>query len=152
MPSYSLRINGTIHQVEAQAEMPLLWVLRDLIGLTGTKYGCGRSRCGACTVQLNGRAVRSCSTPVSRVGDREVITIEGLSSGELTPVQEAWIQEDVPQCGYCQPGQVVSASVLLAGNPSPSQADIDRAMSRNICRCGTYDRIRKAIRRAAEEG
>ena len=132
--------------------MPLLWVLRDLIGLTGTKYGCGRSQCGACTVQLNGRAVRSCSTPVSRVGDREVVTIEGLSSGGLTAVQEAWVQEDVPQCGYCQPGQVISASVLLAGNPSPSQAEIDRAMSRNICRCGTYDRVRKAIRRAAEEG
>ncbi len=152
MPTYSIRVNGTTHQVDAQAEMPLLWVLRDLIGLTGTKYGCGRSQCGTCTVQLNGRAVRSCSTPVSRVGDREVLTIEGLSAGGLTAVQQAWVEEDVPQCGYCQPGQVISATVLLSENPSPSGAEIDRAMSRNICRCGTYDRVRKAIRRAAEEG
>jgi len=152
MPTYSIRVNGEAHQVEAQAEMPLLWVLRDLIGLTGTKYGCGRSQCGACTVQLNGRAVRSCTTQVSRVGDQEVVTIEGLSAGGLTPVQEAWIDEDVPQCGYCQSGQIVSASALLAENPSPSDADINRAMSRNICRCGTYQRVRTAIHRVVQEG
>ena len=117
MPTYSLRVNGAVHEVEAQAEMPLLWVLRDLIGLTGTKYGCGRSQCGACTVHVDGRAVRSCSTPVSRVGDRDVVTIEGVSAGGLNAVQQAWIREDVPQCGYCQPGQVMSASALLAGEP-----------------------------------
>ena len=152
MPTYTIRVNGEPHQVEAQAEMPLLWVLRDLIGLTGTKYGCGRSQCGACTVQLDGRAARSCTTQVSRVGDREVVTIEGLSSGGLTPVQEAWVEEAVPQCGYCQSGQVMSASALLAQNPSPDSAEIDRAMSRNICRCGTYQRVRKAIHRAVQEG
>ena len=149
MPTYSLRVNGAVHEVEAQAEMPLLWVLRDLIGLTGTKYGCGRSQCGACTVHVDGRAVRSCSTPVSRVGDREVVTIEGVSAGGLNAVQQAWIREDVPQCGYCQPGQVMSASALLAENPSPSDADVNRAMARNICRCGTYQRVRKAIHQAA---
>lgn len=152
MPTYSIRVNGAVHQIEAQADMPLLWVLRDLLGLTGTKYGCGRSECGSCTVHVNGRAVRSCSTPVSRVGDREVVTIEGLSASGLTPVQDAWIQEDVPQCGYCQPGQVMSASALLSENASPSDADIDRAMARNICRCGTYQRVRRAIHLAAEEG
>ncbi|NNL30326.1 MAG: (2Fe-2S)-binding protein [Gemmatimonadetes bacterium] len=152
MPTYSIRVNGGVHEIEAPAEMPLLWVLRDLLGLTGTKYGCGRSQCGSCTVHVNGRAVRSCATPVSRVGDREVVTIEGLSAGGLNAVQQAWIQEDVPQCGYCQPGQVMSATTLLADNPSPSDGDIDRAMSRNICRCGTYQRVRKAIHLAAEEG
>ena len=150
MPTYSIHVNGAVHEVEAQADMPLLWVLRDLLGLTGTKYGCGRSECGACTVHVNGRAVRSCSTPVSRVGDREVVTIEGLSAGGLNAVQQAWIQEDVPQCGYCQPGQVMSASALLAENPSPSDADINRAMARNICRCGTYQRVRKAIHQSGQ--
>ena len=150
MPTYSIHVNGAVHEVEAQADMPLLWVLRDLLGLTGTKYGCGRSECGACTVHVNGRAVRSCSTPVSRVGDREVVTIEGLSASGLNAVQQAWIQEDVPQCGYCQPGQVMSASALVAENPAPSDADINRAMARNICRCGTYQRVRKAIHQSGQ--
>ena len=151
MPTYTIRVNGEPHQVEAQAEMPLLWVLRDLIGLTGTKYGCGRSQCGACTVQLDGRAARSCTTQVSRVGDREVVTIEGLSSGGLTPVQEAWVEEAVPQCGYCQSGQIMSAVALVEKNSDPSEAEIIRAMEGILCRCGTYMRIKQAIRRAAQE-
>lgn len=152
MPTYSIRVNGEHHRVEASAEMPLLWVLRDLIGLTGTKYGCGRSQCGACTVQIDGRPVRSCTQRISRVGDQEVTTIEGLSAGRLNAVQRAWIAEEVPQCGYCQPGQVMRATALLSENRRPSDTDIDDAMSRNICRCGTYQRARKAIHRAAQEG
>jgi aerobic-type carbon monoxide dehydrogenase small subunit (CoxS/CutS family) len=152
MPTYPLTVNGARHDVEASPDMPLLWVLRDLLGLTGTKYGCGRSLCGACTVHVNGAAVRSCVTPVSRVADREITTIEGLAAEELTGLQKAWLAEDVPQCGYCQTGQIMAASALLARNPHPSDEEIDQAMVLNICRCGTYQRIRKAIHRAAQEG
>jgi aerobic-type carbon monoxide dehydrogenase small subunit (CoxS/CutS family) len=143
-------VNGTRHEVDVDEDTPLLWVLRDSLGLTGTKFGCGVALCGACTVHLDGKAVRSCRTPVSAVGERAVTTIEGVSAQGLTAVQRAWIEEDVVQCGYCQPGQVMAASALLAANPDPSDAEIDRAMSRNICRCGVYKRIRKAVHRAAE--
>jgi aerobic-type carbon monoxide dehydrogenase small subunit (CoxS/CutS family) len=152
MPSYSIRVNGETHRVEATETMPLLWVLRDLIGLTGTKYGCGRSQCGACTVHLDGEPVRSCRTRVSAVGDREVTTIEGLSADGSHPLQRAWIAEEVPQCGYCQSGQLLAAAALLESYPQPTDAQIDEAMSGNICRCGTYQRVRRAIRRAATEG
>ena len=152
MPTFSLRVNGEHHQVDAPAAMPLLWVVRDLIGLTGTKYGCGMAQCGACTVQLNGEPIRSCVTPVSSIGDREITTIEGLGAGELHLVQEAWIAEDVPQCGYCQSGQLLSAAALLEEHSDPTDAQIDEAMAGNICRCGTYQRVRTAIHRAAREG
>ncbi len=152
MPMFSLRINGERHQVEAPDAMPLLWVVRDLIGLTGTKYGCGEGLCGACTVHLDGTPVRSCRTPVSRVGDQEVTTIEGLGEGKLHALQRAWIAEEVPQCGYCQAGQLMSAAALLAATPEPTDADIDGALRGNICRCGTYQRIRAAVHRAAKEG
>ncbi len=151
MPPHTLSINGRFHTVDVPTEMPLLWVIRDVVGLTGTKYGCGIAQCGACTVHLNGEAVRSCTTPVSAVGGREVTTIEGLSPDGSHPVQQAWIAEDVPQCGYCQPGQIMSAAALLAQRASPTDEEIDTAMAGNICRCGTYDRIRKAIHRAATE-
>ncbi len=150
MPSYTLAVNGTSHTVNVPAEMPLLWVLRDTLGLTGTKFGCGIAQCGACTVLLDGEATRSCVTPASAVGARKITTIEGLSKNGDHPVQRAWIAEDVPQCGYCQPGQVMAAAVLLAQNRRPSDAQIDQAMT-NICRCGTYQRIRQAIHRAARE-
>jgi len=152
MPRYSLSVNGTLHEVEAPPDMPLLWVLRDLLGLTGTKFGCGRSQCGACTVHVNGSAVRSCGTRISRVADREVVTIEGLAPDGLTALQQAWIEEGVPQCGYCQSGQIMAAAALLAENPDPTDEDIDRALDRNVCRCGTYQRIRKAVHRAARGG
>lgn len=145
-----LSINGHQHQVEVEGDTPLLWVIRDTIGLTGTKFGCGAALCGACTVHLDGKAVRSCSTPVSRVGNREITTIEGVSGDGLSAVQQAWIEEDVVQCGYCQTGQIMAATALLSENPDPSDADIDDAMKRNICRCGVYQRIRKAIHRAAK--
>jgi aerobic-type carbon monoxide dehydrogenase small subunit (CoxS/CutS family) len=148
--SLEISVNGTTHRVDVEADTPLLWVLRDTLGLTGTKYGCGAALCGACTVHLDGRAVRSCRTPVSAVGTRAVTTIEGVSAGGLNAVQRAWIEEDVVQCGYCQTGQVMAATALLAANPQPSDADIDQAMRRNICRCGVYPRIRRAIHRAAE--
>jgi len=151
MARYTLRVNGTSHQVEAPPDMPLLWVLRDLVGLTGTKYGCGVSQCGACTVHLGGSAVRSCVTPVSAVGRAEVTTIEGLSDDGSHPVQRAWVAEEVPQCGFCQSGQIMSAAALLERTPDPTDEDIDQAMSGNLCRCGTYDRVRKAIHRAASE-
>src|SRR5690348_16521845 len=144
-----LTINGQTQDVDVAADMPLLWVLRDTLGLTGTKYGCGKALCGACTVHLGGEPVRSCVTPVSAVGARKVTTIEGLSPDRSHPVQRAWIELDVPQCGYCQSGQIMSAAALLARNPQPSDADIDQFMSGNICRCGTYQRIRAAIHRAA---
>ena len=150
MPSYTLAVNRTSHTVNVPAEMPLLWVLRDTLGLTGTKFGCGIAQCGACTVLLDGEATRTCVTPVSTVGARQITTIEGLSKNGDHPVQRAWIAEDVPQCGYCQPGQVMAAAVLLAVNRRPSDAQIDQAMT-NICRCGTYQRIRQAIHRAAQE-
>ena len=147
---FELSVNGTRHAVDVEGDTPLLWVLRDTLGLTGTKYGCGVALCGACTVHLDGQAVRACRTPVSAVGERAVTTIEGLSANGLTVVQRAWIEEDVVQCGYCQSGQVMAAAALLAANPAPSDADIDEAMRRNLCRCGVYGRIRKAIHRAAE--
>jgi isoquinoline 1-oxidoreductase alpha subunit len=145
-----LNVNGQSVEVDVDPETPLLWVLRDALGLTGTKFGCGMALCGACTVHLNGQAVRSCQIPVSAVGNQPVTTIEGLSTDRSHPVQQAWIEQDVPQCGYCQSGQIMSASALLATTPKPSDADIDAAMSGNICRCGTYQRIRSAIRRASE--
>ncbi|HXI20994.1 MAG TPA: (2Fe-2S)-binding protein [Gemmatimonadales bacterium] len=151
MPQYTLTVNGQPHAVEVPANMPLLWVIRDVIGLTGTKFACGIAACGACTVHLEGQAIRSCVTPVSSVGDRKITTIEGLSEDGSHPVQRAWIAEQVPQCGYCQAGQLMSAAALLARSPHPSDADIDNAMSGNLCRCGTYGRIRKAIHRAAGE-
>ena len=145
-----LNVNGKSVEVDVDPETPLLWVLRDTLGLTGTKFGCGMALCGACTVHLNGQPVRSCQTPISAVGEQPVTTIEGLSQNRSHPVQQAWIELDVPQCGYCQSGQIMSASALLESKARPSDADIDAAMAGNICRCGTYQRIRAAIRRAAE--
>ena len=145
-----LNVNGTAHRVDAEPEMPLLWVIRERLGLTGTKFGCGIAQCGACTVHLDGQAIRSCVTPLAAAAGRTVTTIEGLASnGDPHPLQQAWIDEQVPQCGYCQSGQIMSASALLASNPAPNDADIDAAMRGNICRCGTYGRIRRAIKRAA---
>jgi isoquinoline 1-oxidoreductase alpha subunit len=150
MARITLRVNGRTQTVEAEPQMPLLWALRDLLNLTGTKYGCGIAQCGACTVLLGGRAVRSCTTALSAVRDAEIVTIEGLSADGGHSLQQAWIAEEVPQCGYCQAGQLMSAAALLAQNKKPTDADIDRAMAGNVCRCGTYDRLRKAIHRAAE--
>ena len=150
MGDFTLSVNGKSHTVNVPADMPLLWVLRDTLGLTGTKYGCGIAQCGACTVLLGGAATRTCVIPVSGVGKRAITTIEGLSTNGSHPVQRAWIAEDVPQCGFCQSGQVIAAAALLARTPRPSDAQIDEAMT-NICRCGTYQRIRRAIHRAAEE-
>jgi len=145
----SFELNGRSVELDAPAEMPLLWVLRDLLGLTGTKYGCGIAQCGACTVHLDGQAVRSCVVPAATVQGRAVTTIEGLPAGDtLHPVQQAWIDEQVPQCGYCQPGMIMAVSALLASDPEPDDATIDEKIT-NICRCGTYPRIRKAIHRAA---
>jgi isoquinoline 1-oxidoreductase alpha subunit len=144
-----LTVNGTAHDVDADAEMPLLWVLRDLLGLTGTKYGCGEAYCGACTVHLDGRAVRACVTPVRRAAGRAVTTIEGLSPTGDHPLQHAWVELGVPQCGFCQAGQIMSAAALLAENPKPSDDDIDHSLAGNVCRCGTYLRIRAAVRKAA---
>jgi aerobic-type carbon monoxide dehydrogenase small subunit (CoxS/CutS family) len=149
MAQYTLTINTKAVSVDVDPTTPLLWVLRDDVGLTGTKYGCGIAQCGACTVHLNGTPVRSCSLPVSAIGKQAITTIEGLASNRSHVVQQAWIAEQVPQCGYCQSGQIMSAAALLASNPRPTDADIDAAMSGNICRCGTYPRIRKAIHRAA---
>ena len=141
-----LNVNGQAHELDADPEMPLLWALRDLLGLTGTKYGCGQALCGACTVHLDGEAVRSCVTPLSRAVDRKVTTIEGLAN---TALQDAWCDLAVPQCGFCQAGQLVTAAALLAEVPQPSDEQIDRSMAGNLCRCGTYSRIRAAIKRAA---
>jgi isoquinoline 1-oxidoreductase alpha subunit len=149
MPHYSISVNGQLRDLEAPADMPLLWVLRDLLNLTGTKYGCGMALCGSCTVHLDGEAVRSCQTPISSVGQKKVVTIEGLSPDGSHPVQRAWIEEQVVQCGYCQPGQIMEAAALLRKHPHPSDEDIDREMVGNLCRCGTYQRIRAAIHRAA---
>jgi isoquinoline 1-oxidoreductase alpha subunit len=146
----ALKVNDKAYQVDASPDMPLLWVVRDLLGLTGTKFGCGVAQCGACTVHLNGEAVRSCITKVSRVQGQNVVTIEGLSLNNDHPLQKAWLEFDVPQCGYCQSGQLMSAAVLLREKPNPTDQDIDDAMSGNICRCGTYPRIRQAIHKAAE--
>jgi len=145
----SLTVNDTRHDVDVPPDMPLLWVIRDTIGLTGTKFGCGLSQCGACTVHLDGNAIRSCSTPVSLAAGKKVTTIEGLSPTSSHALQVAWVAEQVPQCGYCQSGQLMTASALLAKTPKPSDAEIDAAMNGNICRCGTYQRIHRAIKRAA---
>lgn len=143
-------LNGQTEKFNGDPDTPLLWVLRDDLDMTGTKFGCGKGLCGACTVHLNGQAIRSCAMPVNAVAGQQVTTIEGLSINEDHPVMQAWIEANVPQCGYCQPGQIMSAAALLADRPQPSDAEIDAAMSGNICRCGTYPRIRKAIHRAAE--
>jgi isoquinoline 1-oxidoreductase subunit alpha len=145
----TLTVNGTRHELDVSPDMPLLWVVRDSLGLTGTKFGCGLAQCGACTVHVDGQPVRACITPVSAVGDRAVTTIEGLSPDRSHALQQAWVEEQVPQCGYCQSGQLMSAAALLAKTPSPTDADIDTALAGNICRCGTYQRIRRAIHRAA---
>jgi len=144
----SLNVNGKAQQVDVPEEMPLLWVLRDTLGLTGTKFGCGMAQCGACTVHVNGMAMRSCALPVGSVSG-PVVTIEGLSKNGDHPLQKAWVKNNVPQCGYCQPGQIMQAAALLKSMPKPSDADIESAMSGNICRCGTYTRIRAAIKEAA---
>ena len=149
MATYTLKINKKEHQVDVAPDTPLLWVLRDHLNLLGTKYGCGIGQCGACTVHLNGNAVRSCSLPVSVIGDAEITTIEGLSEEGDHPVQQAWLEHDVAQCGYCQAGQIMSAAALLNQNPNPSDEEIKSAMNGNLCRCGTYLRIRKAIKTAA---
>jgi isoquinoline 1-oxidoreductase alpha subunit len=149
MAALSLTINRKAYNIESDPQMPLLWAIRDLVGLTGTKYGCGIAQCGACTVHLGGVPVRSCSIPVSSAAGKEITTIEGISDDTSHPVQRAWIEEQVPQCGYCQSGQIMSAMALLDKNDNPSDADIDSAMQGNICRCGTYPRIRKAIKRAS---
>lgn len=151
MPSYTLTVNGKRRTVNAPADMPLLWVIRDLIGLTGTKFGCGIGQCRACTVHLDGNATFSCLIPVSSAAGHRVTTIEGLAPSGLHSVQQAWIDEDVPQCGYCQPGQIMAAAALLQQHAKPTDAEIDAAMMGNICRCGTYQRIRRAIHRAAGE-
>jgi len=144
-----LNVNGREYSIDAEPDMPLLWAIREKIGLTGTKYGCGIAQCGACTVLVDGKATRSCVTPVSSVAGKEVVTIEGLSPDGSHPLQKAWVEEEVPQCGYCQPGQIMSAAALLAGNKNPSDRDIDEAMKGNLCRCGTYQRIRRAVHAAA---
>ena len=147
----SFDLNGSTVSVQAEPDTPLLWVIRDEVGLTGTKFGCGAALCGACTVHLDGVAIRSCQTPVSSVSGKKVSTVESLSDNNSHPLQKAWIKHQVPQCGYCQSGQLMSAAALLAKNKNPSDADIDNAMSGNLCRCGTYNRIRAAIKDAAAE-
>lgn len=151
MPPIELQINGQLYSLEADAQMPLLWALRDLLGLTGTKYSCGAGLCGTCTVLVDGEPTRSCVTPLSAVAGKAIVTIEGLSEDGSHPLQEAWGAERVTQCGYCQPGQLMNAAALLEKNPDPSDADIDAAMADVLCRCGTYQRIRKALHRAAQE-
>jgi isoquinoline 1-oxidoreductase alpha subunit len=145
MAQYKLQINGRSYEADVEADTPLLWVLRDSLGLVGTKYGCGIAQCGACTVHVNGNAVRSCTFPVSAVGSNKITTIEGLSANGDHPVQVAWNEVDVPQCGYCQAGQIMTAAALLTKNPKPSDAEIDNAMNGNICRCGSYHRIHEAV-------
>jgi len=151
MAVYNLTINGKKHQVDVDPDTPILWVLRDHINLVGTKYGCGIGQCGACTVHLDGNAVRSCSLPVSKVAEQKLTTIEGLSETGTHPLQEAWLAHDVPQCGYCQAGQIMNAASLLTNNPSPTDEDIAAGMNGNICRCGTYTRIQAAIKTAASK-
>ncbi len=146
---HQLTVNGVTHTVHADPDMPLLWVIRDFLGLTGTKYGCGQSLCGACTIHLDGNAIRSCVLPVSAAAGRQITTIEGLSPEGQHPLQKAWIDCDVPQCGYCQAGQLMTAAALLRDNPQPTDQQIDEAMSGNLCRCGTYVRIRRAVKQAA---
>lgn len=151
MAKYNLKINGKIHKVEADPTTPMLWVLRDHLDMPGTKYGCGVAACGACTIHVNGNAMRSCQLPVSAVKKQEITTIEGLSAKGDHPVQKAWIEHDVAQCGYCQAGQIMSAAALLKDNPNPTDEDIENFMSGNICRCGTYTRIKAAIKTAAKK-
>lgn len=151
MSTYNLKINGEIHSVEADSDTPLLWVLRDQINLVGTKYGCGIGQCGACTVHINGNALRSCMLLVSQLQGMDIVTIEGLSEEGNHPVQKAWLEHDVPQCGYCQSGQIMTAAALLKNNPNPTDKDIDAAMNGNICRCGTYIRIKQAIKTASKQ-
>jgi isoquinoline 1-oxidoreductase subunit alpha len=148
MAQIKLHVNEKAYEVEADPQMPLLWVIRDLIGLTGTKYGCGIAQCGACTIHLDGKAVRSCAVPVSTVASKKITTIEGLSPNGQHPLQLAWRQEDVPQCGYCQSGQIMNAAAMLSQKPDPSDEEITKAMSGNLCRCGTYQRIHQAIRKS----
>lgn len=150
MAVFDIQVNGQEHQVDVAPNTPILWVLRDHLQLVGTKYGCGIAQCGACTIHLNGMATRACQIQVSMVGNAEITTIEGISETGDHPVQKAWIEEDVPQCGYCQSGQIMTAVSLLNSNPNPTDADIENGMSGNICRCGTYTRIHKAVKRAAE--
>jgi isoquinoline 1-oxidoreductase alpha subunit len=152
MSNFTLRVNGAEKTVDVQPDTPLLWVLRDSLELTGTKYGCGAGLCGACTVHVNGELTHSCSMPVSQAAGKNITTIEGLGAHSLHPLQKAWIAEDVPQCGYCQSGQIMAAAVLLAKTPHPTDAQITEFMAANICRCGTYDRIKRAIHRAANGG
>jgi isoquinoline 1-oxidoreductase alpha subunit len=149
MSSIRLTVNGAAQELDVDPDMPLLWVLRDVLGLTGTKFGCGEALCGACTVHLNGEVVRSCVTPVSRANGGSVVTIEGLSPDGSHPLQRAWVELGVPQCGYCQSGQIMSAAGLLAKKPRPTDAEIDQSLAGNLCRCGTYTRIRAAVRKAA---
>lgn len=148
--TYSVKVNGAQHDVDADADTPLLWVLRDSLGLTGTKYGCGVGQCGACTVLMNDMPLRACSLPISEVGDAEIVTIEAVATAEARAIQAAWIEHQVPQCGYCQSGQIMAASALLAEIAEPTDMDIDQAMTGNICRCATYGRIRAAIKAAAQ--
>ncbi len=150
MATYNLNINGKMQTVEADSDTPMLWVLRDTVGLVGTKYGCGIAQCGACTIHLDGQAIRSCQLPVAAVEGKKITTIEGLSADASHPLQEAWRQHDVPQCGYCQAGQIMNAAALLSNNSNPNDQDIDNAMRGNICRCGTYNRIKAAIKTAAK--
>ncbi|MAN85857.1 MAG: (2Fe-2S)-binding protein [Algoriphagus sp.] len=150
MPTYNLTINGEQKLVEALEDMPLLWVIRDLLDLKGTKFGCGQALCGACTVHLDGTAIRSCSLPISEVGNAQITTIEGLSENGDHPLQQAWVEHIVPQCGYCQTGQIMNAASLLQSNPNPSEEEIEQSMAGNLCRCGTYNRIKTAIQTAAK--
>ena len=150
MATYNINVNGQSKKVDVDSDTPLLWVLRDTLGMVGTKYGCGISQCGACTVHVDGKAVRSCATPVSSLDGKKVTTIEGLSADGSHPVQQAWIEHDVPQCGYCQAGQIMSAAALIDTNANPSDSEIAEAMNGNICRCGTYTRIKAAIKTAAK--
>ncbi|MFQ5703738.1 MAG: (2Fe-2S)-binding protein [Gemmatimonadales bacterium] len=152
MPEYSLTVNGRRRKVDVAADTPLLWVIRDELGLTGTKFGCGIGQCRACTVHVDGSATFSCQLAIAAVADKEITTIEGLSSSKSHPLQQAWIEEDVPQCGYCQSGQIMTAAALLAQNPNPTDQEIDQWMKVNICRCGTYSRIRRGVKRAAGQG
>ena len=151
MPKFKINVNGKTHKVKVDADMPLLWVLRDELGYTGTKYGCGRGLCGSCTLHLDGEATRACMTPIENADESTITTIEGLSEDNSHPIQKAWINHEVSQCGYCQPGQMMTAASLLERNPSPDDEDIDNAMKMNLCRCGTYDRIRKAIHTASKD-
>lgn len=150
MPVFSIHVNNQNYSVDVDADTPILWVLRDNLNLVGTKYGCGIAQCGACTVHVDGNAMRSCTLPISSLGDKKITTIEGLSSDLTHPLQKAWKEYDVPQCGYCQAGQIMSAAALLKSNPSPSDEEIEANMYGNLCRCGTYNRIKKAIKSAAE--